>query len=190
MEIWKQIPGFDKYKVSNLGRVKSIRREIIDINKNKRLIKEKILKVTIDKNGYFSVGLYKNSDKPKMLRVHRLVLLAFNGQSFLACNHKDLDKTNNKLENLEYVTNKENTAHARSLKKWGHRDAKHFNSKVGFKELVEILYMRALSVPTKAISFGYGIREDYIKSLKYRANYKKAMKEVKQHLRFTSPTLF
>ena len=91
MEIWKDIKGYEGlYEVSNLGRVKS---------------KRKILKPI---NGeYLKVGLSKNGIQ-KTLYVHRLVAETFLGKSNLQVNHKDEDKHNNNIENLEFVTHKEN----------------------------------------------------------------------------------
>ena len=59
------------------------------------------------KRGYLSIGL-----SPFQYLVHRLVMLAFHGPSELQVNHKDMVKTNNRLDNLEYCTPAENTRHA------------------------------------------------------------------------------
>lgn len=90
-EIWKDIKGYEGlYQVSSLGRVKS---------------KRKILKAI---NGeYLKVGLSKNGIQ-KTLYVHRLVAETFLGENKLQVNHKDEDKHNNNIENLEFVTHKEN----------------------------------------------------------------------------------
>lgn len=104
-EIWKDIKGFEGYQVSNLGRVKSLER--IDARGNKR--KEKILKPQMLNNGYYRATLCKNSIIKKYL-VHRLVWIAFNGQipEGYEINHLDEVKSNNRLENLNLVTHKEN----------------------------------------------------------------------------------
>ena len=102
MEIWKDIEGFEGlYQVSNLGRVKSL-----NYNHTK---KEKILKLQLHGTGYLLVVLYKES-KGKIYQVHRLVVQAFipNLENKPQVNHKDEDKTNNKVENLEWTTRKEN----------------------------------------------------------------------------------
>jgi len=102
MEIWKNIIGFEGYKVSNFGNVKSF--------KNK---KEKILKSRVGKNGYeYVVLMCKN--KPKTKTIHRLVAVAFlKNNNFKKCvNHKDSCRTNNIVENLEWSTHSENTNHA------------------------------------------------------------------------------
>ena len=110
MEIWKDIKGYEgKYQVSNLGSVKSVER----ISTTGQRLHEKIMKTCQDKGGYKFIGLW-NDGKKKNFKVHRLVIEAFNpveGMNNLDCNHKDEDKTNNRLENLEWLTRKENLNH-------------------------------------------------------------------------------
>ena len=99
-EIWKDIKGFEGlYRVSNLGRVKSFYG-----------LKERILKPLIHSCGYYQVQLYKNLIGKNYL-VHRLVWEAFNGQipEGLQVNHINEIKSDNRLENLNLMTCKENT---------------------------------------------------------------------------------
>lgn len=121
-EIWKTIKGFEDYQVSNFGRVKSL-----------KLNKEKILKFGICSN-YYVVALCKNS-KVKTKQVHQLVSIAFLNHTpcghKLVVNHKDMNKLNNHIDNLEIVTNRENTnlKHIKSSSKyigvnWHKRDKK------------------------------------------------------------------
>lgn len=111
-EIWKDIPDYEGlYQVSNLGNIKSFPKRYK--NRYGYLIrKEIILSPSKDRKGYLNICLTKNKKK-KVIKVHRLVLNAFIGKSDLQCNHKNCIKNDNCLENLEWVTAKENMQHAR-----------------------------------------------------------------------------
>lgn len=100
MEIWKDIKGYeDLYEVSNLGRVR-----------NK--VRGNILYVKINHNGYCVVKLNKDA-KRKDFFVHRLVAIAFipNPENKRTVNHKDEVKTNNHVDNLEWMTTAENNSY-------------------------------------------------------------------------------
>lgn len=129
-EIWKDIPDYENlYQVSNLGRVKSLPREWIGGKNCKRFHPEVIFDPKID-NGYLRVGLSKNN-KRIFFRIHRLVLSAFTEDSNLQVNHKNGIKTDNRLENLEWVTSSENVKHAYETGlKIGMKGEKHPNSKL------------------------------------------------------------
>ena len=109
MEIWKDIEGYEKlYQISNLGRVKSLSRE-------KRcgsvyyITKEKVLRTTTNKKGYLKISLHK--DKViKTYYIHRLVAETFipNLDNLPQVNHKDENKSNNCVNNLEWCTNEYN----------------------------------------------------------------------------------
>lgn len=96
-EIFKQL-GSSSYYASNFGRVIS----------TSRVVTGKLLKATRSTHGY----LYHNLKPNKKKFVHRLVMEAFHGPSKLDVNHKDGNKENNNLENLEYVTKSQNLKHA------------------------------------------------------------------------------
>lgn len=98
-EIWKDIKDYEGlYQVSNWGRIKSI-----------RFGKERIMKLCIDRYGYLYIVLYKNN-KQKNFRIHRLVAEAFlqNPHNYPCINHKDENKQNNNVENLEWCSAKYN----------------------------------------------------------------------------------
>ena len=101
-EIWKDIEGYPNYQISTMGRVRSLG--------NNKTRKEKILKSCKLNNGYLIVNLYKEG-KVKKHTIHRLVAQTFldNPNNLPEVNHKDEDKTNNRVENLEWCTQQYNT---------------------------------------------------------------------------------
>ena len=106
-EIWKDVVDYEgRYQVSNMGRVKSL----VDSHGKFR---EKILSLSKHGNGYLVVVLCK-CGRHKVYCVHRLVLSTFNpmdNMENLECNHRDENKENNNLSNLEWTTHKENCNH-------------------------------------------------------------------------------
>ena len=112
-EEWRDIVGYeDYYMVSNIGRVKSKDR-IRENGKGAYLHKGRILKQTNTSTGYKSVKLCLDG-KDKTFKVHRLVAIAFipNTDNKPFINHIDGNPLNNTLDNLEWVTNRENIIHA------------------------------------------------------------------------------
>lgn len=106
IEIWKDIEGYDgAYQISNFGRVYS----------NKR---NKVLKPSKGEKGYLTVWL-SNKGKGNHIKIHRLVAAAFipNPDNLPQINHKDEDKTNNHVGNLEYCDNRYNTIYSISHRK-------------------------------------------------------------------------
>lgn len=108
IEIWKPVVGYKGlYEVSTYGRVRSLDRiEFVDGRKKVRF-KGQFLKQH-PARVYLYVSLCVNG-KRKRRAIHKIVSLAFMGPSHLQVNHIDHDKTNNHLNNLEYVTPRENT---------------------------------------------------------------------------------
>ena len=115
-EIWKPVKDYPNYQISNLGRVKSL-----------KFGKVKILKPRLTKDGYVKVHLsYK--DKDQSPTIHRLVALAFipipeelkkwYGTQYLQVNHKDENKTNNCVENLDRCSAQYNSM-------WGTKRERH-----------------------------------------------------------------
>lgn len=101
-EEFRDIPGYEGlYQVSNLGRVKSLGN-----NKGK---KEKIKAPIKTTDGYYDIGLHKNKVK-KMVKVHKLVAEAFisNPDNKPCVTHKDGDRKNNRVDNLEWAANTNN----------------------------------------------------------------------------------
>lgn len=112
MEIFKDVKNYEGYyKVSNLGSVKSLERTFVRSNGRILTIKEGILNPRLNSRGYPTVGLYKD-DKRKMRTIHQLVAESFLNHIpcgyKLVINHIDFNKNNNKLENLEITTQRDN----------------------------------------------------------------------------------
>ena len=101
IEEWRSIKDYEDYKVSNLGRVKSL-----------KFGKEKILKKGLSGNGYHIVNLC-DVGLVKARKVHQLVAVAFLNHKpdgyKLVVNHKDFNRTNNNVSNLEIVSARENS---------------------------------------------------------------------------------
>jgi len=105
-EIWKDIPGYEgHYQISNKGNVRSF----VNRLKSKPCI---IRKPVPDRRGYLTVMLWKNNHN-RCLKIHRLVAEVFldNPMNLPQVNHKDEDKTNNNVENLEWCDNQYNNTY-------------------------------------------------------------------------------
>lgn len=102
---WKTINGFNNYEISDEGEVRNRTTQYI-------------LKGRKSKNGYYQVSI-KNDETGKFVNqyIHRLVAIHFldNKENKREVNHKDGDKSNNKLDNLEWVTSSENQKHRHSI---------------------------------------------------------------------------
>ena len=102
IEVWENIPDFESYQVSNLGNVKSF-----------KYGKKRILKHPINGKGYYQVTVYENK-KPSKKTINQLMAMAFLNHK--PCGHKivvdhiDNNKLNNKLYNLQLITNRENSS--------------------------------------------------------------------------------
>ena len=104
MEIWKEVKGYEDYQVSNLGNIKSFKY-------GKEIIRKKFLNKN---NGYCYIGFSKNGEYSNF-QVHQLVAMMF--LNHIPCGHKlvvnhiNFNKIDNRVQNLEIVTNRENNNH-------------------------------------------------------------------------------
>jgi len=129
-EEWRDIEGYEGlYQVSNLGRVRSVDREIVDNNGCHKILKGRILKQTFSTK-YYKVSLSKNNVASKK-NVHRLVAEAFiervDGKNYV--DHINADTRDNRVENLRWVTMAENNRHIHELG--------HFNKELASKRMKE-----------------------------------------------------
>lgn len=129
MENWKDIKGYEGlYQVSDLGRVKSLERDIYFPNGTvNRHIEEKILVPILNVYGYSFVNLHKNGTS-KAILIHRLVAMAFieNPENKSQINHKNEVKTDNFVENLEWCDSAYNA-------NYGTRNARMIQNRRSYK---------------------------------------------------------
>jgi hypothetical protein len=111
-ETFVKIEGFENYEVSNLGKVRNIK-------------SGRIIKPSLNKNGYLRHGLYENN-KRKFLYLHRIIATAFidNPGKKPQINHIDENKLNNDLSNLEWCTERENAIHGTRTKRIAEKNFK------------------------------------------------------------------
>lgn len=162
-EVWVTVNDYPDYMVSNLGNVKKLN--------YRKSGKEKILKHIEDRYGYMTVNLYKNN-KLKHFTIHKLVATHFinNPENKPQVNHIDGNKKNNRLDNLEWVTNKENMRHAwdNGLIKAPMTGKKHSN------ETKKKISLSKIGKYVGENSYNYGRKH----SQETKANMKKAQMEL------------
>jgi hypothetical protein len=176
---WKWVNGYEKlYMVSVDGNVKTFNW--------KNTGKESILKPATDKKGYLRVGLQKDG-KLSTHKVHRIVAIAFldNSNNLTIVNHKDSNKYNNNVSNLEWVTPKQNTEHAILNKTFKFQTSKNsINKTIKRGELnggsildeLTVLSIRKEFIPKKVtrkdLALKYGVTESCIKDVVLRKSWK------------------
>lgn len=117
-EIWKPIKDYEGlYEVSNKGNIRSIERTVIESSTGrKKPVREKLVSFGDNGNGYKFCYLWKNN-KSKRCYVHRLVAETFipNPNNLPQVNHKNLDKTDNSVNNLEWISDIDNKIHYKGM---------------------------------------------------------------------------
>ena len=140
-EIWKDVKDYEGYyRISNCGNVKSIK----FTNRYGTFSRNFLLNLNITAYGYHAVMLCKNRNN-KFIGVHRLVAIAFipNPENKPCVNHRDFNRTNNNIENLEWVTHRENIVYSISH---GRRDHLKLENSTNCKlSLNDVIHIRSLS---------------------------------------------
>jgi len=130
-EIWKDIPGFEGfYEISSFGRIKSFK-------KNRD---GEILKLTNKKGHYFSFVLQGKGKERKSARIHRLVAEAFipNPDNLPEVNHKDGNKQNNMVDNLEWCTSSHNVQHSIRMHREQLNPMIYYNQHIKPKPIIQL----------------------------------------------------
>lgn len=161
-EIWKDIPGYEGlYRISADGRILSLRNGQIRRN-------------IASWNGYLNVQLSGRDHRKKRFYVHRLVAAAFFGlppSTEHMVNHKNLDKKDNRVENLEWVTRKENDLHAYINGRTNFRKPMRKDNRTGYKGVSICRRGFQVSLNGKYVGYYSSVSE----AAKARADAEKAM---------------
>lgn len=163
MEVWKDIEGYSGYLISSNGNVKSL--------KTNRLLKSHRHPIT----GYPHLTINKtDSDLFKTVLVHRLVAKFFipNPENKPQVNHKNCIKTDNRVENLEWVTKKENCEHA-AINNLYRQGVQHHFTKLTPEEVKEIRWLyKQGGITQKSLGKTFGVTKAAIRFIIIRKNWK------------------
>ena len=165
VEEWRNIPGYSGYMVSNNGKIKSM-----NYNNTK---KEKIMDPS-PWGGYYKVRIPGDNGVYKNFQIHRIVASVFLGDSDLEVNHKDGNKLNNKLDNLEYCTRSENQKHAYKIGlKKAISGSDHYKTKFSdyqVKEIRDYVKEHGRLKNTKKLALKYGVSNSTLYYVAARKN--------------------
>lgn len=171
MEIWKPIKLSENYQISNLGRCKSISRLITEKSGKSYYTSEKIMKDRITHNGYNQFCLRING-RYIYVYAHRLVAEAFLGSvEGFEINHKDGNKTNNHMLNLEIVCKEENIKHAK-VNRLFKNGQEHGHTFLTNKSVLEIKKLLKDGLTNRQIADIYGIKIKHVWEIKTGRTWK------------------
>jgi len=170
-EAWKAIPGHEgAYEVSNHGRVRSIDRRVRRGNRWMH-VKGRVIKTPAKSNGYLHFKL-ADRDRTYYPTVHAVVAAAFLGKrpEGWVVNHKDGDRTNNHLSNLEYTTYSGNNNHAVAQGRM-HKGESHPNSKLTEHQVRTIRRLRGIA-KARELAKDHGIDVAHVYAIWRRARWR------------------
>lgn len=172
-EEWKAISEFEGiYEISNYGRVKRLQRVAVRGPGTVRTLKELIRKTRLNQ-GYETLFL-KNGAVNKNVKIHRLVAQEFidNPHSKIEVNHKDGNKTNNYVGNLEWCTRKENAVHAfrNGLIKF-RKGQECLNAKLSNEKVIDIKKRIGAGVSSVIIGEKFGVSKNTINDIKFNRTW-------------------
>lgn len=175
-EIWKDIKDYEGlYQVSNQGRIKRLSGKCLAKGGNYRNLTETILTLFPNKTRYNYLYVNLNNNGIKQFRVHKLVALAFieNPNNYPQINHKDADKNNNSVENLEWCTGQQNIDHAKANNLYPERfGEKAPNCKLTQLEVDNIKERLKNKETGRSIAKLYNISEGMLSLIKHNKNWK------------------
>lgn len=171
-ETWRAVPEIPHYEASNLGRVRSVEHTVYfttGIGDCKRTFPGRLLKPFL-KRGYYHISISRVSGR-RQRPVHQIVAAAFHGvrPDGMAVNHINGIKTDNRPENLEYITNSENVHHAYDNRLLDNRGEKSPSSKLTDVAVREI---RDTGAPTKVLAEKFGVSETHVHRVRSRKVWK------------------
>lgn len=176
-EIWREIPGYEgRYAASNLGRVKSLKRSIPRNGGSTMICESRLLAAAPDPAGY--PGVWLGYPGRRTFKVHTLVAAAFLGPcpAGQEVNHKNGDKSDSRLENLEYVTSSQNKYHAFQSglsKPRGVKGEAHPSARLSEQDVLRIRQLRRVRGTSLAVlATKFGVSVTTISSIVHRETWR------------------
>lgn len=176
-EKWKDLPNYEGiYTVSNTGIIKSLD-HYVKCHQGKRIQFGRIRKPQLSVKGYHQITIVKNGVKLST-GIHRLVAIAFipNPNNYEQVNHKDGNKLNNHVSNLEWCSNRQNADHAtiNNLRKCNYGE-KHHNTKLKNEDVFNIRKLLSLGKTQTEIGKMYNVTSTAIYYIKHNKNHTKTI---------------
>ena len=158
--MWKQIENFD-YEINKIGEVR-------------RISSKRVKKPYLRKDGYIGIQLYKSKNEKLNFQLHRLIAIAFIdkpiGKEFI--NHKDSNRQNNTIDNLEWVTKQENIIHGYKSGFASNRGSKNGFSKLNEEEVLEIRKKKIEGYTYQQLAALYNVSYNCIAGIIQKTNWK------------------